>query len=70
MKKKTTTITKEYDQNGKLVSEVTETTEEEDGGYIYPQQYYPSYPVYPVTVTGKPDWTYRDNTNTCDTHPV
>lgn len=39
MKRKTTTVTEEYDDKGNLTSKTTETTEEEDNGYIYPQSY-------------------------------
>jgi len=46
MKRKSTTITKEYDNEGNLISETTETVEEEDSGYIFPQ--YPTYPTYPT----------------------
>ena len=38
MKRTQTTTTKEYDGDGKLVTEITETVEEEDDGFIYPQQ--------------------------------
>ena len=48
MKRKVTTITEEYDNEGKLKTKITETTEEEDTGYIYPQ-----IPTYPYT-----PWTY------------
>jgi len=40
MKRQVTTITKEYDKEGNLINEITETTLEEDDGYIYPQQPY------------------------------
>lgn len=40
MKRKTTTTTEEFNKDGKLISRVTEVTEEEDNGYIYPQQPY------------------------------
>ena len=37
MKRTQKTTTKEYDGDGKLVTEITETAEEEDDGFIYPQ---------------------------------
>lgn len=45
MKRKVTTITEEFDKDGKITNRITETTEEEDTGFIYPQQYYPWYPT-------------------------
>ena len=39
MKKTSTTVTEEFDSDGKLVSRTTETSEEEDTGYIYPQMF-------------------------------
>lgn len=36
MKRKTITTTEEYDENDKLKTKITETTDEEDNGYIYP----------------------------------
>lgn len=62
MKRTHTTITKEYDKDGNLVSEITETVEEEDTGYIYPQ--YPVYPVYP-SWTGTSPFIYKTDI-TCD----
>jgi hypothetical protein len=59
MKRKQKTITKEYDNNGKILRETEETVEEEDTGYIYPQ--YPYYPISP-----KPEWIYRPHTITCE----
>lgn len=38
MKRKTTIITEEFDEKGILKSKTTETTEEEDNGFIYPQK--------------------------------
>lgn len=63
MKRKTTIITEEFDENGKLINKITETTEEEDGGYIYPQ-----YPTWTTpSYTGiKPEWIYRPGDLTCD----
>lgn len=59
MKKVTTIVTEEFDENGTLKNKITETTTEEDNGYIYPQiPIYPN-PWYPTT--GNPVWT---NTNT------
>ena len=69
MKRKTTTTTEEFDKDGKLVNRTTESTEEEDSGFIYPQ--YPAYPSYPwwqtvgSTPTFKPEWIVRPDT-TCD----
>lgn len=37
MKRKTITVTEEFDEKGILKYKSTETTEEEDGGFIYPQ---------------------------------
>lgn len=37
MKRKVTTTTEEYDKDGNITSKITEITEEEDEGYIYPQ---------------------------------
>ncbi|MGL6197804.1 MAG: hypothetical protein ACRC3H_02605 [Lachnospiraceae bacterium] len=51
MKRKTVTTTKEYDKDGKLISEITETVVEEDNGYIYPQ-----YPASPTIPAYHPDW--------------
>lgn len=48
MKRKTTTITEEFDKDGKIINRTTETTEEEDSGYIYPQTYQ-HYPWWPST---------------------
>lgn len=64
MKRKTTTITEEYDADGNLVNKTTETTEEEDTGYIYPQYpYYPTVPTWPQSGEYKPGWVYtRDVT--------
>lgn len=63
MKRKVTTITEEFDKDGKLTSKITETVEESDEGYIYPQ--YPTMPYCPEmmkitcdTLTGSPP-TYR-----------
>ena len=47
MKRTTTTTTEEYDKDGVLKTRITETTEEEDSGYIYPQYPYYPYPQYP-----------------------
>jgi len=53
MKRKTVTTTKEYDKDGNLINEITETVEEEDSGYIYPQ-----YPTYPNPINwGEPTCT-------------
>ncbi len=46
MKRKQTTTTKEYDNEGRLLREtVEEVVEEDNNGTIYPQ--YPTYPIYP-----------------------
>ena len=75
MKRTTTTTTEEYDKDGVLKTRITETTEEEDSGYIYPQYpHYPYYPVwdtikYPVTVgdtTGEPPGPWTITTATTD----
>lgn len=50
MKRKTVTVTKEYDKEGNLISETTETVEEQDNGSIYPQ--YQVYPQNPTWWTG------------------
>lgn len=38
MKRKITTETEIFDNDGKLVARTTETVEENDGGYIHPQR--------------------------------
>ena len=38
MKRTQTTVTREYDKDGNLTNETTETVNEEDDGFIYPQQ--------------------------------
>ena len=67
MKRKVTTITEEYDKDGKIISKITETVEEEDNGYIYPQNV-PTYPhTSPITTPNTP-WDYRHPTCiTCNT---
>ena len=48
MKRKTTTTTEEFDENGVLKLKTTEVTEEEDSGFIYPQAYH-TFPCYPTS---------------------
>ena len=61
MKRKVTTVTEEYDKDGNLVNKITETTEEEDSGYIYPQQPYPWWPS-----TGIPLMSTCESACCCD----
>jgi hypothetical protein len=64
MKRIQTTVTEEYDSDGKLVRKITETVEEEDAtGTIYPN--IPYTPYYPITYPTTP-W-YQAPTVTCDT---
>lgn len=51
MKSKTTIITEEFNEDGKLISRTTETREEEDNGYINPQYPYNPPWVKPVEIT-------------------
>lgn len=60
MKRKVVTVTEEFDKDGILKSKITETVEEEDSGYIYPQTQ--TYPWYPTTEN--PIWTTSHTT--CD----
>ena len=46
MNRTQTTVTKEFDNEGKVIKEITETViEEDDTGTIYPQL--PTHPIYP-----------------------
>ena len=51
MKRQVTTITEEYDNGGNLINKITETTLEEDDGYVYPQQPYPWWPSIGNSIT-------------------
>jgi len=62
MKRIQTIVTKEYDSEGNLTREITETvTEEDTGGFIYPQQ-----PIKPSWVPHIPVEWNRGTVITCD----
>lgn len=65
MKKKTTIISEEFDENGKLLCRTTETTEESDNnGYIYPQ-YTPLFSTTPTWVAPSITPTWYEKQFTC-----
>jgi len=60
MKKITTIVTEEFNENGAVISRTTETTEEnDDNGYIYPQ--HQTIPMW-VAPSIKPAWCERQCT--------
>jgi len=65
MKKITTIVTEEFNENGEVISRTTKTTVESDDGYICPQyQYRPIFQtIEPFTATTRYEQQCR---NRCD----